>query len=129
MFKLDWKVVEQEGQGQNPMLNVYEAQIGEDANGRVWSARTKFRTQDKRFMVWFDNDDRYDVDVRDLEYPVVDIEDDDPRRWSTPFLRTEVLYAKDYWRKHKEFYSTEWCNYEDIQKVVKAFALKYNLTQ
>ena len=128
MKELKWRSVGRSGMFNAPMLNRFEAQIGKDEEGRMWSVRVEFRTQEKKFMVWFDHDAEYLVDISDR----TKYEEDDgygPIQESTPFLRTEVVYSKNYWRAHEQVYSTQFVDYEKIGKTIEDFVNRKRLNQ
>ena len=123
-LSLNWEIVGRRGMGSLPMLNTYQSDIGRDADGRMWMVRVEYRLQEKKFMVWFDNDSEYEVDLSDsTKY------DNDGYRtsWSDPFLRPEVIYSKNYWRSHDQFYHTKMVDYENISEVIEGFVNERNL--
>ena len=113
-LKLKWETAEKEASWNCPWIVTHESVIGKTDDGKTWSVRAKFRPECSKFMVWFDHDGIYEV-YGDF--------DGERTRNSTPFLRTEVIYAGDYWKAHREFYNTKFCDYDDIPSTVKAFAV------
>ena len=125
VMNLNWSAVEKYWQGQNPVIETFETELGKDNEGTLWFARAQYRPEENRYMVWFDTDKQYEVEI-DPKY--VD-EGEDTTRWSNKFLRPEVIYSNSYWRMHDKFFSTKRCKYEDIQDVVEDFINAHNIEQ
>lgn len=110
--RLEWNSVERQCAGDNPWIETYECVIGTDSNGVEWRARCRYMPDEHRFHVWFDNMEEHETK---------------DHGWSTPFLRTEVVYADFYWIARDEYYQVVKCDYHKISKEVKKFAERHNI--
>ena len=109
--KLQWEQVSKECRSANPWLSTNETTLGKDPDGLLWKCRAKYMPDKKAFMVWFDNDTiNSDEDKCDI-----------------PFLRHDVTYAENYWKAHRERYSTKFCDYDDVVKVIYQFIVDHKL--
>ena len=113
-LKLNWERAEMQRSWNCPWIVTHESVIGKSDDGKTWSVRARFSPERKEFMVWFDHDGIYEVHG--------DFDGEGVRN-SIPFLRTEVVYADNYWTAHKKFYNTKFCDYDEIPSVVEAFAV------
>lgn len=112
--RLEWKIVEGAGSYHAPMIWTQESVIGKTPDGsEVWSCRSVYHPKENKFSVWFDNDKEYELRGDFDGYRTM---------WSTPFLRTEVVYADNYWQARKEFHHEQFCSYDEIPKVIEVFA-------
>lgn len=95
---LEWEIYGSYSRKNSPPLPVWQTVLWEK-DGVKQLCRVQFREQERKFMVYFDTDEH-------------------------SFHREEVIYADDYWKAHKQFYHTEWVNYEDIADVIERFKEK-----
>lgn len=116
ILDLEWKVVARHGLASNPMLSVFQSEVGTDDDGLLWLCRVQYLPNKKQFEVEFDNVQEYEVDVLDGDVGI-------DKHWSEPFLRPEVIYAKDFWGAKRRYFRTQYCNYEDIESVIRKFAI------
>lgn len=103
--KLDWQTYGYERVGNCPPIPYYETKLGVDLEGKTWFCRTHYREQEHKFLVAFD--------FRTEDHPL--------------FLRSEVVYADNYWEAHKKVYHSKFVNYKDTQNVIADFITKHNI--
>ena len=107
------------GTGNNPMIPSYRAELGTDKDGKKWLCEVS-PTDQLTHMVWnvdFDTSDEGWV-KRDPEWWT---DDDEPEHHSSPFLRPEVIYARDFSKAVKTRYHRQTVEYNKIAKVIDAF--------
>lgn len=109
---LEWKSIGRECSFNSPWIETYECEIGNDEIGMDWRARCQYRYDEHRFHVWFDKMETHETDDGHI---------------SSPFLRPEVIYARNYWKANKEYFHLVSCDYEDIAKVVESFMVSHNI--
>lgn len=97
---LEWETVGSYARSNCPPLPVWEAVLWE-RHGVKQLCRVSYREGEKKFMVYFDTGE--------------DTED------GSAFLRGRVLHADNYWEAHKQYYHTEFVDYEDIAKAIERF--------
>lgn len=109
MARLDinWKQIGGEGLGSNPLLPLYEAELGRDKHGRTWLCRVRYRYTVNLFQVYFDTDEVTDEDG--------------------PFLRNKVVDAEEYHKAFKREYYARMCRYEAIQDAIWEFIVKHEV--
>lgn len=112
-----YKVCGYQGANGCPMLPRWKVEMGKGTDGKEWMCEIT-PTSELTHLMW-----NVDFDTTD-EYMAEGIETDDPQYdpWSTPFLRTEVLYAKDYHAAAVKYYHRKKVEYKDIKNTIKQFA-------
>lgn len=111
--RLEWHVYGTCTIGQNnPPIEYHECEIGTDSDGFVWRARSRYIPDERRFMVWFDKDEWHETEGG---------------KQSSPFLRPEVIDAKDYWKAHKEWHDHSYCDYNEIAQTVFNHMAEYGI--
>lgn len=103
------------GTERNPLLPGWQFDLGTDQNGKKWMCKVT-PTNTMTHLMWnvdFDTTDEYMAKGYEVD-PGMDA-------WSTPFLRVEVLYAKDYGKATRIYYNRQTVEYKDIYKTACNF--------
>ena len=119
----EFKYMLSDSQGVNhcPMLPGWKVDLGTGKDGKVWMCKITPSSL-LRHLLWnvdFDTTDEWDAKGYE-----VDPNDD---TWSTPFLRTEVLYAEDYHSAARKFYHRKEVEYKDIYKTICTFVEEHGI--
>lgn len=99
-MKLNWYVHSTMQIGNCPPVPEYRCDLGTGSDGHEWICSSKYREQERKFLVSFD----YETEEQ------------------SAFLKSEVVDADNYWEAHRKVYHSKLCNYEKIQDVVKSFS-------
>ena len=100
-LNLKWEIVGTEAVGSCCPIPRYRCELGTDEEGDTWFCEARYRYYEKKYLVRFD----YETEEQ------------------SAFLKSEVLDADNYWRKHDEVYHAKWVGYEDIEKVIREFII------
>ena len=123
MRQFKYKQNGSQGMGHNPMIPIYDVDLGKDKNGNEWICRITPSMMETRFLwnVDFDTNDEYEAEIQ----PEWRESDELSGRTvlSVPFLRPEVVYCKDgQWGKaNRERYHRKTVAYKDIYKTICEF--------
>lgn len=109
------------GSQHNPMLPEWKVTLGTGKDGKEWLCKVT-PTNTLKHLLW-----HVDFDITD-EWMAngFDIDPNDDG-WSMPFLRTEVLYAKNYTEAAQKFYNRRTVEYKDIHKTISAFCDQHGI--
>ena len=119
MKPLEWKAVETMSNYSCPPIVTYECQIGTSYDGtEKWFCRCKYKYDKNAFMLCFDNDKEWE-ESGDFDGHKV--------ATSRPFMRTNVVYAEDYWSEHEKTYHTKFCQYDQICQTIFNFVRSMHL--
>lgn len=117
MKEFEYKQYGTESANCNPPLPQYLVELGMDGSGKMWLCKiTPANTL--RHLQWhvdFDTNDEYKVKA-DPEW-----ETDESYDYSSPFLRPEVVYARNYAEMNRIRYHRKTVEYIDIRKTISEF--------
>lgn len=126
MENYEYKQVGGCGVNRNPKIPGFMVVLGKDADGKEWlcSIQATDHLTHLRWNVDFDTNDEYEVPV-DPEW----LYDEDGARktWSSPFLRPEVVYARDYRGMNQKRYFRRTVEYIHIRTVIDDFVEKHGI--